>query len=224
MRFCYSSKARPSPLFQAQQLAELRSSAQHVFVSDQTVQEDPADCNSFNKVREVEGAGPEPWPGWMCDRGQPPVRITPPPRDGRAPRVNLYGASPQTGETIGERPVELEGGAAHGEHWETPHEAMPSARLPPMKSALPKSHRSNPDRCMAPPIARPGMTPGYPESSSYSRRSSVSTPANPVQHRISVLESRLRHLTDLLHTERIDHVRSNLDFNTQNDRVHHPIT
>jgi hypothetical protein len=145
--------------------------------------------------------------GWMRDAGNTSMRVNSPPREVIRPPV--YGHNLLTGETIQPRQVEETRTPAHT-FWDNsrpPNTAMSTGRIP---EPPPRFH---PDPSRPPLTAQRYVAAPYPESPYYPQPQQPS-PVSSLSSQVAFLEERTQRLSELINTERIQHVRSSLETNT----------
>jgi hypothetical protein len=141
--------------------------------------------------------------GWMRESGNTSVR-TSPVRE-TPTRGPVYGHNLLTGETIQPRQQE-ETRPSSQSYWDArpPNTAMSTGRIP---DPPPRFH-PDPTR---PPLTAQRYVPQYPESPYYPQPQQPS-PVTTLNGQVAFLEDRVQRLSDLLNNERVDHVRTSIDF------------
>lgn len=150
--------------------------------------------------------GPKMVAGWMNHGSTYPQTSfrtnSPPPRDIPAPGSRSHGfgwdsrsGDPPRGVHDERRP------SSKGYPWET---SQLAARMP----RPPEPQRYDPSRPSLP--AQRYAPPGYPDSPFYPQPQH--SPVDALSGQVATLEDRVQRLTETLNAERIDNVRSNIDF------------
>ena len=144
-----------------------------------------------------EQATPSAKAGWMHDASPGPLRAHSQPKDNRVSRRQIYEEETQRHAPTG-----------------STHDSAGAAfigRPPPLD---PINKRSRPDPIATLPSARTDL-----RHSPYGSQASQLSGAEALSFRVSVLEDQIQQLADLLHNERIDHLRSSLDLTSYLSRM-----
>ena len=161
--------------------------------------------------------------GWMRDTGGSNVsgggyRHSPPrdpkPMSGPPPhgRPKVFGYNAQTGETITPR-QSVDGGrpTSRGHQWDGPVGQGGRMSMPPpppgMESGGQQRYHQEGGR---PSLSSRFAPPGYPDSPYYPQPHH--SPVDSLSTQVATLEDRVQRLADVLNGERLDNIRSNLDF------------
>ena len=160
--------------------------------------------------------------GWMRESGGPNMggggyRNSPPrdkPMGGPPPqgRPKVYGYNAQTGETITPRhPGEGPRPTSRGHQWDGPPGHSSRMTMPPPPPGIEHGAQQR----YHPEASRPSLSSrfaplGYPDSPYHPQPHHSPTEALSTQ--VATLEDRVQRLAEVLNGERLDNIRSNLDF------------
>ncbi|WVF73027.1 hypothetical protein IAT40_007845 [Kwoniella sp. CBS 6097] len=162
---------------------------------------------------------PKPVAGWMREAGPAAFRLTSPPH---GPRVVF----PYPNQNHNQNQVEDPRPASRGGLWESrqpgpPYPTQQQQRMPPPdaqpvppgQSAQPQHQqpRFHPDPNRPPLSAQRFLPPAFPEGPLFAQ-SSLASPAESLSSQVTILEEKLQKLTEILNNDRVEHVRSNIDF------------
>ncbi|WVR00209.1 hypothetical protein IAU59_007351 [Kwoniella sp. CBS 9459] len=159
---------------------------------------------------------PKPVAGWMREAGPPAFRLASPPH---GPRVAFPHPNQIHTQNEDSRP------ASRGGLWESrqpgpplpiqqqrmpPPEAQPQTQAQPQQPQ-PQVPRFHPDPSRPPLSAQRFLPPAYPEGSLYSQPPQTPS-ADALSRQVAALEEKLQKLTEILNNDRVEHIRSNIDF------------
>ncbi|OCF38148.1 hypothetical protein I316_00372 [Kwoniella heveanensis BCC8398] len=154
---------------------------------------------------------PKPVAGWMREGGPAAFRLTSPPP---GPRVIFPYQNQNHNQNEGPRP------ASRGGLWESrqpgpPHSAQQQQRMLPPDTQPPQPQsqqpRFHPDPTRPPLSAQRFLPPAYPDGALCPPPSQVVS-GDSLAGQVTVLEEKVQKLTEILNNDRVEHVRSNLDF------------
>ena len=151
-----------------------------------------------------EQATPSSKAGWMHDLGPGPSRGHSQPKHIRVPRHRMYGLQDRPKEE--ETRQHIPSGSNRG-----PGGSENAGRSPPLD---PLNRRSLPDPVVPLPSARSDL-----RQSPYRYELPQASAVEALSLRVSVLEDQVRQLADLLHSERVSHLRTSLDFTSYLSKI-----
>ena len=143
--------------------------------------------------------------GWM--REPPQHAISPPKETSMSSRPRVYGYNIQTGESITPGRPDDRPNPSRGSGWGSSI-PQPSGRMPPPVNAM----RFHPESSRPFSSSYRQQPPVYGESGLYPQPQL--SPVDPLSGRLTALEDLVQRLVESLHNERVERVRSRIDYNS----------